>query len=125
MFGSISEWFYRSLLGINSAAPAFKKIIIKPQPVRELLWAKGSYESMYGTIGSGWKKEGRNFSMEVTIPPNTTAEVWIPAGPDSAIKEGDRNVQDAKDIRYIKTDNGYFVVQVGSGNYKFSSTLKD
>jgi alpha-L-rhamnosidase len=42
MFGSIGEWFYRSLLGINPAAPGFKKIIIKPQPAGDLTFARGS-----------------------------------------------------------------------------------
>ena len=77
MFGSIDEWFYRSLLGINNAAPGFKKIIIKPQPVADLSWAKGSYESISGQIVSEWKKEGNNFTLHVVVPPNTTATVFI------------------------------------------------
>ena len=50
MFGSVDEWFYRSLLGINAAAPGFKKIIIKPQPAGDLTWAKGSYNSVRGKL---------------------------------------------------------------------------
>lgn len=57
MFGSISEWFYRSLLGINAASPGFEKIIIKPQPAGDLIWAKGSYHSVRGQIISDWKKK--------------------------------------------------------------------
>jgi alpha-L-rhamnosidase len=53
MFGSISEWFYRSLLGINALAPGFEKIQIKPQPAGDLTWAKGSYQSIRGTITVG------------------------------------------------------------------------
>ena len=88
MFGSVDEWFYRSLLGINALAPGFEKIQIKPQPAGDLQWAKGSYESMYGTIASSWKKNGTTFELEVTIPANTTAEIWIPATEKSTLTEG-------------------------------------
>ena len=37
MLGQVGEWFYRSLLGINTAAPGFEKIIIKPQPAGDLV----------------------------------------------------------------------------------------
>ena len=80
MFGSVSEWFYRSLLGINPALPGFKKSVIKPQPAGDLTWAKGSYRSVMGTITSDWKKSGDRFELKVSIPPNTTAEVWIKSG---------------------------------------------
>ena len=121
MFGSISEWFYRSLLGINAASPAFKKIIIKPQPVTDLRWAKGSYESMYGTIASDWKKEGNRFTLAVSVPVNTTAEVWIPAASFSEMQEGDKEIQQVRDIKLLREENGYAVVMVGSGNYKFTN----
>ena len=45
MFGSVSEWFFRSLLGINPGAPGFRRIILKPQPAGDLTWAKGTYQS--------------------------------------------------------------------------------
>ncbi|MGZ8559890.1 MAG: family 78 glycoside hydrolase catalytic domain, partial [Chitinophagaceae bacterium] len=66
MFGSIDEWFYKSILGINAAAPGFEKIIIKPQPLKDLKWAKGNYQSVRGNIVSDWKKEGNKFLLQVT-----------------------------------------------------------
>ncbi|MEI8115300.1 MAG: family 78 glycoside hydrolase catalytic domain, partial [Bacteroidia bacterium] len=48
MFGSISEWYYKSLLGINAKAPGFTKIEIKPQPADDLSWAKGHYDAVVG-----------------------------------------------------------------------------
>ncbi|RYZ60136.1 MAG: alpha-L-rhamnosidase, partial [Chitinophagaceae bacterium] len=118
MFGSISEWFYRSLLGINAASPGFEKITIKPQPVTDLAWAKGVYQSIRGPIGSNWKKEGNRFVLNVTIPPNTTAEVWLPA------KEGDRITEsgktpEAQGLRLLRYESGYAVLHVPSGQYSF------
>lgn len=118
MFGSVDEWFYKSLLGINAAALGFSKIIIKPQPA-ELTWAKGSYESVYGTIVSDWKKEADNFILKVAIPINTTAEIWIPVKENSVVTEGARKIQDVKDIQFLRSEKGYVVVAVGSGEYNF------
>jgi alpha-L-rhamnosidase len=45
MFGSISVWFYKSILGINASAPGFAKFEIKPEPAGDLTWAKGYYDA--------------------------------------------------------------------------------
>ncbi|MEP7230292.1 MAG: family 78 glycoside hydrolase catalytic domain [Ginsengibacter sp.] len=115
MFGSIDEWFYRSLLGINSAAPAFEKIIIKPQPAGDLTWAKGSYHSIKGEIVSDWKIEGKEFSLHVVIPGNTTATIFIPSNENSAVTEKGRPVS-------TRFEDGYRVFETGSGDYSFLSS---
>lgn len=117
MFGSIDEWFYRSLLGINPAAPAFKKIIIKPQPAGDLTWAAGSFNSVYGEIGSDWKLDGDKFHLTVVVPPNTSAEVWVPSSADSALRETNGTA-----IGQVTTKGNFKVVQVGSGTWSFEST---
>jgi alpha-L-rhamnosidase len=115
MFGSIDEWFYRSLLGINSAAPGFEKIIIKPQPAGDLKSAKGSYQSIRGKIDVDWKIESNQFKLNVAVPVNTVAEVWIPSKENSTVME---NGKAADHVRYEK---GYAVVNVGSGSYAFTA----
>jgi alpha-L-rhamnosidase len=113
MFGSIDEWFYRSLLGINAAAPGFKKIIIKPQPAGGINWAKGSYQSVMGVIKSDWKKEGDKFSLQVSLPANTNAAIFIPSKQNSVITES------GKPVNVQRYEKGYAVVEVGSGEYTF------
>jgi alpha-L-rhamnosidase len=120
MFGSVSEWFYRSILGINAAAPGFEKIIIKPQPAGDLTWAKGSYRSVRGMIVSDWKKGNGKFELDVSIPANMTAEVWIRSKENGKILESGKNFDGLTSIRYT---NGYAVVQIGSGDYHFVSEL--
>jgi alpha-L-rhamnosidase len=116
MFGSIEEWFYRSLLGINAGAPGFEKIIIQPQPAGDLTWARGSYQSVRGTIGSNWKKEADQFIMNISIPVNTQAEIRIPAGQSDKITEA------GKPVTISRYEDGYAVVLTGSGNYSFLVT---
>jgi len=119
MFGSIVEWYYRSLLGINSAKAAFEKIIIKPQPAGDLTWAKGSYQSVRGKISSSWKIENDRFKLDVQIPANCSAEIWLPLkGNGFSAKNNDKKRED-KDIKFLRYEIGYAVYDVGSGNYSF------
>ena len=118
MFGSIDEWFYRSLLGINAAAPGFRKVIIKPQPAGDLTWAKGSYASVSGTIGCEWKRSIYAFELKVSIPANVQAEVWILCGEDLPLRES------GKLVPVKRYENGYAVVELGSGTYSFESDLE-
>ena len=69
------------------AGPGFKKIIINPQPVGDLTWVKASYDSIRGKIVSDWKRDGGKFTLNVTIPPNTTATVLVPAKSAEAVTE--------------------------------------
>ena len=118
MFGSIDEWFYRSLLGINAAEPGFSKVIIKPQPAGDLTWAKGHYDSVSGRIECAWKVSTYAFSLSVTIPANVKAEVWVRCG------EGLPVLESGKPVAVVKYVDGYAMVEVGSGSYSFESDLE-
>jgi len=78
--GSVGEWIYRTILGINldENNPGYKHIIIKPQPGGPLTWAKGHYDSLYGKIEVEWRIENEKFNLTVKIPVNTTATVHLP-----------------------------------------------
>lgn len=117
MFGSIDEWFYRSILGINAAAPGFSKIVIRPQPTGDLTWAQGSYNSVYGRIASDWKILDGKFQLNVAIPANTEAEIWIPSS-------GEARELNGAAIGSVRKEGGYEVVRVGSGVYSFESLYK-
>ncbi|HET9276829.1 MAG TPA: family 78 glycoside hydrolase catalytic domain, partial [Flavitalea sp.] len=92
MFGSVSEWFYRSLLGINASSAGFETILIKPQPAGDLGWARGSYNSIRGPITSDWKISNSQFALTVSIPANTTAEVWIRCKENGRILENGKTL---------------------------------
>jgi alpha-L-rhamnosidase len=70
----------------------FEKILVKPQPAGDLTWAKGSYNSIRGPIGIDWKKDGQSFTLQVSIPPNTTAEVWVPSTEKGTLTENGKSI---------------------------------
>lgn len=121
MFGSVSEWFYRSLLGINCAAPGFEKIRIEPQPVADLKSASGSYRSVRGKIAVDWQRQEHQFILNVTIPSNTSAEIWVPARAASTVTESGKPLVEAEGITVIKEERGYVVLRAGGGDYRFSA----
>ncbi|MGV8094048.1 MAG: family 78 glycoside hydrolase catalytic domain [Mangrovibacterium sp.] len=122
MFGSVSEWFYRSLLGINAGEPGFGKIIVKPQPVAGLTFAGGSYHSIRGPITCNWQNDNQRFRLDVGIPVNTTAEIWIPAKDVETVTEGKKPIQQVNDIRYIRSENDFVILETGSGKYSFEAS---
>jgi hypothetical protein len=125
MLGHIMQWFYNGLLGINQEenSVGYKNIVIKPEVVGDIHFAKGSYETMYGTIVSDWKKENSTFSLHVKIPGNTTATVYLPATPQSKILESNQLLSQQKNIQLLTNENGRTAVSIGSGEYWF--TVKD
>ena len=99
MLGHLMEWFYSDLAGIqrDPDSVGFKKIVIKPVMVGDLTWVKATYESPYGTIASGWKREKGKITMEVTIPVNTMATVYVPADA-TAVTESGVSVTNSHDV---------------------------
>lgn len=77
-YGAIGDWMYRYIAGITPAAPGYKKIIIKPVIGGGLSWAEGKYECPYGNISCKWKITAKKLNMTVTIPQNTTADIFVP-----------------------------------------------
>ena len=121
MFGSISEWFYKSILGINAAAPGFSRFAIKPQPAGDLTWAKGYYHAVAGTIRCDWKIDGTRFILHVTVPANTNAMIYVPSVPDKQVLETGKPASQSAGLRFKEYQDNYAVFEAESGNYNFES----
>lgn len=91
MMGQIDEWFFNSLVGIRPYASiplpvnskevvkeGYQKFVIAPKPVGDLKYVKSSYETLYGTIIVDWTRQNGTFTLNVSVPVNTTAVVYLP-----------------------------------------------
>lgn len=127
MLGHIEEWFYRGLGGIASdpSGPGFKKIMIKPQIVGDLGSANVAYDSPYGRIVSNWTRQDTQLSMQVTIPVNTTATVFVPAKDAASVTESGKPAAIDEGVKFLRMENGAAVYAVGSGTYQFQSTIPE
>ena len=79
--GTVAAWLYQDVLGIrrDESNPGYKHFYIEPVVGGGLTFAKGSYESVYGTIVSEWKVEGNELVFRFVIPANTSATVTLPS----------------------------------------------
>jgi alpha-L-rhamnosidase len=118
-YGAVGDWMYRTITGINQTSPGFKTFDIKPEIGGDLTYAEASFESMYGMIQSSWELKGNNMHMDVTVPANTTAHVFVPAGSADQISESGKTLSDAGLIKVLGSRDGYIELEVGSGSYSF------
>ena len=102
MLGQIMEWFYHDLAGIqpDATGPGFGKVIVRPSPVGDITWVKASYESPRGPIKVAWRHTDHAFTLDVSVPPNTSATVYVP------------------------TDGNVKAHVIGSGDHHFTSVLQ-
>ena len=121
MLGQIQEWFYHDVAGIQSAGNGFQRIVIAPEPVGDLKWAKASYDSIRGTIVSHWHRDGEKFTLRVSIPANTTATVALPARGDGPVTESGRLAAGSPGVKFLRQEKDRAVFAVESGEYKFES----
>jgi alpha-L-rhamnosidase len=121
MMGSIDAWFFKYIVGIrlSEEAPAFKSFIIQPHVLKDLDHATASTETICGKVSAEWKIENRNFRLNVEVPFNTTAKVFIPASEKAVIKEGNLMLKEVKEIEYMGFLDGFHLLKVPSGKYNF------
>jgi alpha-L-rhamnosidase len=121
MLGHAEEWFYRGLAGIapDPAGPGFKRLFLKPQIVGDLAWVAARYESPYGDVQCTWKPEANRLVVDVSVPPNATATVYIPTRNVESVMEGDQPAARAEGCRLLRHDAQTAVFEVGSGRYRF------
>ncbi|MDO8541306.1 MAG: alpha-L-rhamnosidase C-terminal domain-containing protein [Opitutaceae bacterium] len=126
-FGAVMEWAYRVLAGIDTTGAGYRHIVIRPQPpaagsnpeVEPIHWVRAHYDSINGRITSAWRRANGRFELDVTVPANTMATVWLPARDVSAVAEGGASMAGTKGVREAKAENGAVRVEVGAGEYRF------
>jgi alpha-L-rhamnosidase len=120
-FGSIVQSFYEDLAGIRALAPGYARIQFKPAVPAGLDHVSASYDSVRGRIASAWRRTPSGLQLDVTVPPNATAEVHVPASGAARVRESGRPATSAEGVRFERMADGHAVFAVGSGEYHFLS----
>ncbi|MDH6343503.1 alpha-L-rhamnosidase [Parabacteroides sp. PFB2-12] len=116
-YGAIEEWMMSHSAGIERDLknPGYKHIILQPQTDERLDYVKAGFETMYGMVESSWEVKNGKCTYKVTVPPNTTATLYLPAK-----NAGKVNVAKGKEgIRSNKYNNGKSQYELTSGSYEF------
>ena len=108
MLGHLMEWFYCGLGGIDQeeSSVGYKEIIIKPEMAGNITFSKTSYQSPYGEIRCNWDKQEDIIRINVEIPVNTTAKVFIPVKLKSIVAESGIDVSKVNDIKVLSDKEG-------------------
>jgi alpha-L-rhamnosidase len=127
MFGSVSQWFYNWLGGIQAAPEAvgFDKVIIRPQVVDDLLWVECSYDSVRGKITSSWQKKEGRILFKIQIPVNAEAAVYLPRLTNSQIYENGKLLVESENSHFLEKGDQLLIFRVESGAYLFEIRRKE
>jgi len=118
MFGSVSEWFYRGLAGINPAEDAYgmNRLRLRIQRIEGLRHVRASVATVRGEVASEWEWSGGVLKWRIRLPPNVRAEVDVPAG------IGERVSMNGKVLDKGLWKAGSYLVAVVSGTSEFTVT---
>ena len=119
-FGAVTQWMFENIGGIRQDAPGFAKIVLRPQPGGELTWAKVGYDSIRGRIESDWKLDGAALALEVCVPPNTRATLFVPTSEAASVTEGGAPAASARGVKFLRAESDAAVFELESGRYRFA-----
>jgi len=75
---AIAGHFSAYILGVSPVEPGFRRFEVRPQPVKEVTWAKGLVPTPHGAITVDWELIGGALKLSLAVPPGTTADVVMP-----------------------------------------------
>ncbi|MEQ6899689.1 family 78 glycoside hydrolase catalytic domain [Nocardioides sp. YIM 152588] len=110
--GTIDDWLYEYVAGIQNASVGYRTIRIQPYPVGDLRRAAASIETPQGEVSSTWRRRGDRLTLRVTVPVGSTAEVLVPIEDGQTVRTP-RGAQPGE----VSDDRAAFTV--GSGTYTF------
>ena len=139
MWASIDEFFYNDLAGIKgpdyfgpaTMTPGFREIHIEPHPLGDLEHAAAAITTVRGQISSHWRRTDHSFSLEVTIPVNSTARISLPTLGLKNVSVNENGTTIWQDNAYLAGCDGitsaharasFIDVDIGSGTYNFELT---
>ena len=111
--GDLGVWMYEYLAGIrpDEAKPGFQHFVVKPYAVAQLGYVKSTHLSPYGPIASAWKREGGKLTLNVSVPPNTSATIYVPV----------KNASETGGLKASRVEGDTTVFEAGSGSYSFAA----
>ena len=124
-YGAIGDWMYRNIAGLNASdsAVAYKHNVIKPLLGANLTEGHGKLMTNYGKLSSRWQLADTNLTLEVTVPVNTIADVYVPTNGEGSVTEGGTPVAEVAEVDVVGQAGTYLHVRTGSGTYQFASSI--
>lgn len=120
-YGAIGDWLYRDAVGLHETSAGFKTMAIKPHPGADFTQMRAEQMTPYGRAAAEWRKQGEEFILDVVIPVNTTAQVYVPSSSQGAVMLDGVAADRSQHVKVKGYDAGYTLLEVGSGHYTFTA----
>jgi alpha-L-rhamnosidase len=121
--GTVDDWLFEGVAGIQATSPGFRTLAIDPGPVASLTSGSGSETTPLGRVSSHWTRSGSNVDLTVGIPVGAQATVCVPGRNARTITESGVPISRATGVTVAGTQGSCVQVHVGSGTYRFHSTM--
>ncbi len=86
--GAVADWMVRTIGGLTSLAPGFRRVAICPRPGGGLTTCRTRHITAYGLVEVAWSIAAGTFTLDVTVPPNVSARVTLPGNDAAPIEVG-------------------------------------
>ena len=117
---SAGSFHCSDLAGIRPLEPGFASFAIDPDLSPGLDAVEATRDTPYGRLSVSWKRQAGVLNLNVTVPVDSTAEVWLPAQRQDQVKEGARNLLESPGVQLLRKDKARLVYRIGSGTYAFT-----
>lgn len=118
-YGAIGQWLYQDVAGIRPSEPGYRRIAIAPRIGPGLEWAGATLASPHGTVACRWAQRHGRLLVDITIPPNTQADVALPVDTIEAISESGAALAHADGITNAAAQDGQVHFEAAAGQYRF------
>ncbi|WP_439558482.1 family 78 glycoside hydrolase catalytic domain, partial [Dyadobacter sp.] len=124
-FGAVCEWMFGNAAGIKATKPGYAEFDIRPEIAPDGMGREGisrlaaSLRTINGVIVSEWAKTQNGLTMKVVVPVNTKARIYIPRFSEGQVFVNSREMSQSKQVKILGKEEGYTLVEVGSGTYEF------
>jgi hypothetical protein len=116
--GDVASWLVHDVVGIDQAPGSveYRHLVIRPAIVGGLTHAAGSYVTPQGKAAVSWAVHAGRVDLRVTVPANTTAEVWVPSSGRPVTAPAGATLARQDTVGGVR----YAVYQVGAGSFRFN-----
>ncbi|MDF2510518.1 MAG: alfa-L-rhamnosidase [Herbinix sp.] len=121
-YGSIVEWMYRHVAGINPilSKPGFREVKLVPKPDYRLKKAEAAFDSPIGVYKSKWEiTPSFGLSLDITVPFGGTAYLTLPYAPEDIYEQKDNSMFN----KLEKSGDGYqCILESGTYHIEYATT---
>ena len=121
MFGSVSQWFYNWLGGIEPAPDAvgFDRILLHPRFVEGLEWVDCRIDTIRGPVTCNWKRIGNRIALALEVPVSATAELSLLVASAEAVTEDGHPAAASESVTQVSAQRNIATFHLASGAYRF------